>query len=183
MTLCRHRHGPSWASASLARRTNRRHNPPDLCRAFSALARHPEHFARSEEPCSCLSRDSPGPFASPPSLDRRVHSPRTLRAGPAFGSALPSADFPFRPRASSAPRRLAPRRPPRACCIPLPAMRFSTFPASDDQELRRPLALPSRSPYCRLTPRRIPLTRSSLRVTASRCLPGVTSRHPRADRP
>jgi len=79
LTLCRHRHGPSWASASLARRTNRRRNPPDLCRAFSALARHPEHFARSEEPCSCLSRDSPGPHR----LSAVSRPPCPLPANPA----------------------------------------------------------------------------------------------------
>jgi len=58
----------------------------------------------------------------------------------------------FRPRGFSPPRRLAPPEDLRACCIPLPTLRFTGFRAPGQRVPARPLAFPHRAMPSRAYP-------------------------------
>jgi hypothetical protein len=121
----------------------------------------------SRAPLSCgpaltglLSWDSSGrtltrssPCTAPSSTwPRRVHSHPMSPSG--FGSEL----FLFRPRGFSPPRRFPPRRNVRACCIPLPILEFTAFPAFDRHLLAEAAVVERRVPRDAFTPRRTPAT-------------------------
>jgi hypothetical protein len=139
LTFHRYRCGPSW---SLHHRLHGdrglRCRPLDLTRAFSALVSRPEHFALPEGIVAPSSLEIHQVSAPPPSLRMRVHSPtlpkpcRSGRRNRSLQHPVPSV---FSQHLDGFLRFMR----SRACCIPLPVLRFARFPASRDRCSRKSL--------------------------------------------
>jgi hypothetical protein len=153
-----------------------RRHPRDLSRASSAPTTKPRR-------CTAPKRIVPASLEIHGSSLHRLQLARPLPGAAASDNPV-RADganrrLMFRPRALSAPRRLAPHRASRAYCIPHPVLGFTRFPTFHPRhprrsELRKMRAFPS----CADTPRSIPLTRSryaSPRPVAFLMFPSVPS--------
>lgn len=115
LTLRRRRRGPSWFNVPKSTTASRCRHPRDLSRAFSALIAKPER-------CTAPKRIVPssleihGSSLHRPRLARPL--PDTAASDTAVRASGATRRLTFRPRALSAPRRLAPHRAPTGLLHP-----------------------------------------------------------------
>jgi len=148
--------------------------PPEGCPDRSAHCTASSRHRRRTDPRGPLHRHGAG--ASTPGAATSLARDRSrLLRHPAA-----TRDVTFRPRGFSPPRRLAPHRPSRVCCAPLPVMGFDAFHHRRRSAPEGPSRL-RRDPRAASTPRRIPLVSS--RTASPRPLPSWRYRSNRVPRP
>jgi len=122
---------------------------------------------RAARPIGPVSAPVAPPPTFPPSVNSGAESYSALRP---HGS---PREVTFRPRGFAPPRRFPPLDGLRACCIPLPVMRFAAFPSFPTR--RSPERLPRSAGF-------VPLEGLSPSTAAprhrGRCLPAVLPRPP-----